>query len=944
MTNPMRMRLFPALAAAVSLVSVLALASCLSLGGPSPQPSPLPSPSPSPAPKDIYSLVASGDMEGLKAILKSREIVNSPDSRGDYPLHVAVQRGEVPIVEYLVAMGANLESKDRLGRTPLKLAVDLGKDLPAQALAAKGASIFAPDAAGADPADAALRKGPAALQVILNRSNIDSQDGAGRTILHRAARAGLLDAVRVALTFNPDINKKDAEGKTPLDEAYLRPHVVESARIAEALVQRGGASFLDEFSWFSRCARDGEYNSRRFDDGNSPLHEAVMRNQRGFVQFLVEKRVDLNAKNAAGNAPLHDAVRSGYTEAARLLLASGADPNVRDLFDNTPIHLDMPKDRRAELIELLISYRANLDAKDRNGNAPLHIACLLAYPAAEAELMLKAGARVDAANSDGNTPLHLAVQKDNPGLIRLLLAWKANMFALNGKKESPLLLAFRKGRATTSLIVGPDTVNIRDDSGNTPLMLAVRTQDQKEVLALLIEAGAEINARSNSGDTALHAAVSLDKRELGELLLAAGADVFAANMLGELPITLAMRDSQRPVEWIFTDQTIRARDGAGNTALHYAARLDLARLIPILARRGAEIDPRNGNGETPLHAAVKADAAESVKALTALKASLTARDALGNTPLHVAVQWGAAKSIALVSQSREALGTRNLSGKTALHEAARKENMTFLQLLLERGADPNARDGAGATPLMESIQAGKLEVARLLVQKAGAKPGLRDDSGTTALHMAVKSRNAQACRLLLEAGADIHVRNALEETPFLLALQYGVDGLALVIDGRTLESADQYGRSPLHIAVSGKPAVEAVTRLIALKADPNTRDMRGDTPLHTALRGAQWEAARLLVKAGADLFARNAQTETPLGIAMKTGRDALGAIIGMDNVNLPDYLGNSPLHIAAQAGDTDAAAFLVSMGADKGLLNLAGETPLQAALKRGNAKTAEILR
>ncbi len=931
-----------ALLSALSLAALLGLAaSCLSFGHQAPQGGPSPSPQ---AADDIYALIQRGDMDGLQGILKSRQLVNSPNPAGDYPLHLAVMRSDVGIAEYLLAMGAEIDAKNGLGKTPLRLAVELGPEAMVGLLAKKGASLYIRDDSGADALEGALRRGKPLLSALLTRDNVRSLDSAGRSVLHRAADAGMVDALRIALSLDPEINRKDGEGKTALDSAFLRPQSLDCARAAELLIQSGGTTFIDEFAWFLRCARDGEYNSRRFDDGNSPLHEAVARNQRGYVQFLLEKRVELNAKNSAGQAALHEAVRRGFSETARILLVAGADPNVRDSFDNSPLLISMPAERRRELLELLLSRGANPDLKDKNGNTALHVSAILGYPREESLLLLRAASQVDSANSDGNTPLMLAVLKGNAEQIRLFLEYKANIFALNGKRESPLLAAFRQGPELTAVLLDTQRVKIRDDSGSTPLMLAVRHQDNPAILKLLIELGAEVNARSNSGDSALHLALQRDRRDLGELLIAAGADIFIANMQGELPVSLAIKNLSGPQEWIFNPQTIRAVDGLGNTALHYAAGLGYSKVIPLIVSKGADIQARNANGETPLHAAVKTDAADSIKTLFALKASALARDALGNSPLHLAIQWNAVKSIGLLSQSKESLSLRNLSGKTALHEACRKENYGFINQLLERGADVDARDASGLTPLMEAVQSSRLELARLLIQKAQADVLARDDSGSTALHYAVSGRGKDLCRLLLDAGADIHAMNARAQSPLLIALASGRDGLALLIDSSTVHSQDQMGRSALHLALSANSGYEAVAWLLERGARSNARDSAGNSPLHLAVNTGQYDIAALLAKFGSDIYARNAQAQSPLLAAIARGGEALKALVGMDNSDAVDYLGNNPLHVAAAVGDAQAAAFFVSMGASKTERNLAGETPYETALKRGNTRAAEILK
>jgi ankyrin repeat protein len=104
------------------------------------------------------------------------------------------------------------------------------------------------------------------------------------------------------------------------------------------------------------------------------------------------------------------------------------------------------------------------------------------------------------------------------------------------------------------------------------------------------------------------------------------------------------------------------------------------------------------------------------------------------------------------------------------------------------------------------------------------------------------------------------------------------------------------------------------------------------------------DIAAQLLKAGADLFARNAKGETPAALAMAQGEDTLKVIVPAAGLAAKDKVGNTLLHYAAMLGDAKAAAWLIAAGADKSLRNIAGETASDIAAKRGNADLAAMLK
>jgi ankyrin repeat protein len=170
-----------------------------------------------------------------------------------------------------------------------------------------------------------------------------------------------------------------------------------------------------------------------------------------------------------------------------------------------------------------------------------------------------------------------------------------------------------------------------------------------------------------------------------------------------------------------------------------------------------------------------------------------------------------------------------------LHSAVHFKQVAAAKLLVERGADINARNGEGNTPLYVAVHQESLELTVYLLGK-GADVNRRNDFGYSPLRQSCRWGNLDAVNLLLAKGADVNVQ-------------------------------DGDGNTPLHIAVDeDNPAVARI--LIAHHAAVSVAGQYGDTPLHRAVAKGRTALVRLLVAAGADTTIKNQRGQTPLDLAI----------------------------------------------------------------------------
>ena len=286
------------------------------------------------------------------------------------------------------------------------------------------------------------------------------------------------------------------------------------------------------------------------------------------------------------------------------------------------------------------------------------------------------------------------------------------------------------------------------------------------VVRILADAGVELNVRSDSDATPLHWAAAWAKDPaVIAALLEAGADPMAQNAEGKTPIHFAAADNANPdvvVMLIEAGVDPNVQDGKGVTPLHYAAAHNVnPDVIVALLEAGADPNVRDDKeGATPLFFGLaNIDNPAVIGTLVKAGADIETRSKSGGTPLHMAATKGLMVMVsALLDADADPMARDEALGATPLHFAAIEaadpatgslladlDTWGVVNLLVEAGADPDARDKENATPLHWAIwhDAGPTTVAALL--DAGADPNVLSDRGATPLILAADSFGAAEC-------------------------------------------------------------------------------------------------------------------------------------------------------------------------------------------------------
>jgi len=247
----------------------------------------------------------------------------------------------------------------------------------------------------------------------------------------------------------------------------------------------------------------------------------------------------------------------------------------------------------------------------------------------------------------------------------------------------------------------------------------------------------------------------------------------------------------------------------------------------------------------------------------------------------------AAGVVAAPAEARAPVSAPQNDGATPLLWAVYRGDEREVARLLKAGADWRTGNTFGATPFGEAARIGHAGILALLL-KAGADPRIPVGEGQTALHLVARTGNVDAAKLLLKAGADVNAREGWGgQTPLMWAASQNQPAMISLLASK---GADTNARA----------TVRDWQRRVTAEGRPKDMNHGGFTPLLFAAREGYVDAARALLKSGADINLPDPDGTTPLVMALTNGQwDMAKALIESGaNVNDWDFWGQSPLYMA----------------------------------------------
>ena len=493
------------------------------------------------------------------------------------------------------------------------------------------------------------------------------------------------------------------------------------------------------------------------------------------------------------------------------LMAAGATVASGDL-------VEAARNQDQEQVRTLLNQRADVNARSGDGSTALLWAAH--WNALEtAALLIRAGADANAANDFRMTPLSQACTNGNAAFVDLLLKAGANPNTPVATGVPPLMTCARTGNADAveMLLARGADVNAKEPAQNQTALMWAAAEHHPGVVGMLIEAKADLQARTKSGFTALHFAAREGDVESARQLLAAGVNI---DIRSQPDVSLnGARGGQAPVPAVATGGGVQAlRGGRANSATA-------------------------SEGGTPLLVATMRAQVPLALFLLEHGADPNIGDA-GLTPLHwAATTWEGGTANPVYGFDDPMAGIPDRPAKLQLVRA-----------LLAHGANPNARmtrptpgfaggytDAVGATPVLLASAVDDVEMMRLLLE-GGADPKLMTNTNTTAV-MAASALN----RLVGES--PVTEQQAIEAVKFLLDVGVAAGGVTTFNENALFGPAYRGWNTLLEL-------------LIEKGADVNVVSKAGVTPWLAASGFGDRLGGVLYNKAGADILAKHGADPT----------------------------------------------------------------------------------
>jgi ankyrin repeat protein len=422
----------------------------------------------------LVQAAKAGNSAAALALIQKRVDPNVAEPDGTTALHWAVRSNDLTLVDRLIKAGAKANTANRYGVTPIFLACQSASGLVIERLIAAGVS--------------ANTTGPE-----------------GETALHTCAHSGNVDAAKVLLAHGASINAGDSwRGQTPLMWAAAQKHPPMIKVLLEAGADVNARSTI--IAWERQ--RTAEPRDKWLPPGG--LTAMLFAAREGCVEcvkVLASSGADINAIDPDSHTPLVLALMNGHYDVAGALITAGADVNVADSVGRTPLYAavddhTMPSSNRPapketddtltsmDIIKMLLDKRANVNAALR----------------AAVPYRTKLDRGGDGVLGAGTTPLLRAAKAGDTPVIAMLLEKGANAKAATRNGVNGIMMA--AGVATRE----------EDMTGRN------KTQkDAVDTIALLVKAGADVNAADTQGRTAAHGAALWGFTDVVKFLQANGA-------------------------------------------------------------------------------------------------------------------------------------------------------------------------------------------------------------------------------------------------------------------------------------------------------------------------------------------------------------------------------------------------------------------------------------
>ena len=926
-----------------------------------------------------------GCFGNIKILIQNGADIQVSGSTGSTVLHFASRHSNQEVVEFLLKLNEiSVNATDNYNQTPVVCACfDGGRLDNIKMLIQNGADIQASSSNGSTVLHFASRysnQEVVEFLLKLNEISVNATDNYNRTPLMKACYdGGRLDNIKKLIRNGADIQASSSNGSTVLHFAsrYSNQEVVEFLlKLNEIFVN--ATDNLNRTPLMEACYDGGRLDNikmliqngadiqARDCDGSTVLHFASRNSNQEVLEFLLKlNEISVNATDNLNRTPLMDACHDGgRLDNVKMLIQNGADIQARDCDGSTVLHF-VSRHSNQEVVEFLLKLNEiSVNATDNYNQTPVVCACFDGGRLDNIKMLIQNGADIQASSSDGSTVLHFASRYSNQEVVEFLL--KLNEISVNATdnlNQTPLMKACYDGGRLDNikmLIQNDADIQASSSNGSTLLHFASQFSTQKVLEFLLKLNEIAVNATENLNRTPLmYACFYSGRLDNIKMLMQNGADIQARDCDGSTVLHFASRNSnQEVVEFLLklNEISVNATDNLNQTPVLFAC-FDGGRLdnMKMLIQNGADIQASSSNGSTVLHFASRYSNHEVLEFLLKLnEISANATDNLNRTPLmNACFDGGRLDNIKMLLQNGADIQARDCDGSTVLHFASRNSNQEVVEFLLKLNEIfVNTTDNFKQTPFMDACyDGGRFDNIKMLIQN-GADIQASSSDGLTVLHFASRYSNHEVLEFLLKLNEiSVNATDNLNRTPLMNACFDGgrLDNIKMLLqNGADIQARDCDGSTVLHFASrnSNQEVVEFLLKLNEIFV--NTTDNFKQTPFMDACYdGGRFDNIKMLIQNGADIQASSSDGLTVLHFASRySNHEVLEFLLKLNeiSVNATDNLNRTPLMNACfDGGRLDNIKMLLQSGADIQARDCDGSTVLHFASRNSNQEVVEFL-
>ena len=345
------------------------------------------------------------------------------------------------------------------------------------------------------------------------------------------------------------------------------------------------------------------------------------------ARFLIEKGAPLNVADHSGVTPLMRAMHENNPGLVKLLAERGADFAARDNDKKTLLHYAASSGNLYLVMMSIAMKGGNAQDIDEYGKSPLHVLYLspaLSYDTDDDEKFAQVQQALQLFNEQQLAEIHQELGEDIPDMFlaisRILLNRNANINLQDEDGNSPLLLAASTGNPdmVRFLIDNGADLKVRSDNGETILHKAVFAENLRvmELVKYLVSEGCPTNLTDDDGYTLLQLAVAMHGGLLVDYLLTLKPDVNAVNHKGKTALMVAVTitdEREFIIKLLDRGANLDFQGADGDSALHLAAARNNYLIVSFLLEKGAKWDLRNYFGQTVIDVALMHNASDSLK-------------------------------------------------------------------------------------------------------------------------------------------------------------------------------------------------------------------------------------------------------------------------------------------------------------------------------------------